>query len=163
MTNRLQNPGVVALTVLLATLGTSPAHASEVSAAQAVVTAWVGEFNRGNLRAFVARCAPAAAVIDGFPPYAWTSCARWMSAYAINGKAIKLTDGKLSIGAPASAFSEGGRVYLVYPATFSDKENGTPVAYKGTWTITLQKMANRWAITGSGSNWGGNYTVRSQP
>ena len=86
-----------------------------------------------------------------------------MSSYATNSKAIGLTDGKLSIGTPVSAFSEGSRVYFVYPATFSDKEGGKPVTYKGTWTITLEKSANRWVITGSGSNWGGNYTVTSQP
>jgi len=86
-----------------------------------------------------------------------------MAAYATNSKAIKLTDGKLSIGPSVSAFAEENRVYFVYPATFNDKEDGKPVAYKGTWTITLQKMADHWAITGSGSNWGGNYTVRSEP
>ena len=154
---------LVALSALFASVGTSPVRASEETAARAVVTAWVAEFNRGDLSAFVSRCAPGAAVLDGFPPYAWTGCADWMSAYATNSKAIGLTDGKLSIGTPVSAFSEGNRVYLVYPATFSDKEGGKPVVYTGTWTITLQKSATSWAITGSRSNWGGNYAVTSQP
>lgn len=146
---------------LVATFGATAARASDETDAQAVVTAWVAEFNRGDLKAFVSRCAPHAAVIDGFPPYSWSGCADWMSAYVTNSKAIKLTDGQLSIGVPVSAFSDAGRVYLVYPATFSDKEDGKPVSYIGTWTITLEKTQNRWVGTGSGSNWGGDYTVRS--
>ncbi len=163
MNERPHGPSLLGLAAIFASLCASPVHAAQEAEAQAVITAWVGDFNRGDLTAFTERCAPRAAVIDGFPPYAWTSCADWMAAYASNSKAIRLTDGKLSIGAPVSAFSEGSRVYLVYPATFSDKEDGKPVTYKGTWTITLEKSANRWAITGSGSNWGGDYAVRSQP
>jgi ketosteroid isomerase-like protein len=159
MTSHVRSVGMLALLAL----GSTPARASNESEAQAVVTAWVGDFNRGDLKSFVARCVPRAAVLDGFPPYAWTGCADWMSAYASNSKAIRLTDGKLSIGRAVSAFSEGDRAYLVYPATFSDKEDGKPVVYNGTWTITLQKVAKGWAVTGSGSNWGGNYTVRSEP
>ena len=163
MIKRMQGVTVLAVTAILASFGASPASASDETDAKATVTDWVGEFNRGDLKAFKARCAPRAVVLDGFPPYAWTSCADWMSAYTANSKAIKLTDGKLSIGEAVSVFAEGSRVYLVYPATFSDKEDGKPVTYNGTWTITLQRIGKRWEITGSGSNWGGDYAVRSRP
>ena len=155
--------GVLAPIAMFAAFGIFPARASDETEAQAVVTEWVADFNRGDVTAFTSRCARRAAVIDGFPPYAWTSCAGWMSSYASNSKIIKLTDGRLSIGRPVSAFTEGNRSYFVYPATFSDKENGKVVVYNGTWTITLLKTNGRWAITGSGSNWGGTYTVRSEP
>ena len=163
MTGGVPAAWLIALCAIFAPFGASAAIATQESAAEAVVTAWVAEFNRGDLKAFASRCTPRAAVLDGFPPYAWTGCADWMSAYATNSRAIKLTDGHLSIGAPVSAFAEGNSAYLVYPATFSDKEGGKPVIYTGTWTITLQKTRDRWTITGSGSNWGGNYAVRSQP
>lgn len=144
-------------------VATSPALASGEMDAQAQVDQWIADFNRGDLAAFVARCAPAASVIDGFPPYAWTGCAAWMADYVSNGKKIGLTDGKLAVGEPVSQFSDANRVYLVYPATFTDKEGGEPVTYTGTWAITLEKTTDRWFVTGSGSNWGGNYTVRSEP
>jgi ketosteroid isomerase-like protein len=163
MTQRILSGSPFAFAALSAALVASTAQASVETDAQAVVTEWVDAFNRGDLKAFAARCAPRAGVLDGFPPFAWTSCADWMSAYESNSKAIKLTDGRLSIGQPVSAFADGNRVYLVYPAKFSDKEDGKPIDYVGTWTITLEKIASRWEITGSGSNWGGDYTVRSKP
>ena len=163
MSKSYRSVGVLAFIAMFAAFGIFPARASDETEAQAVVTEWVAEFNRGDVTAFAARCARRAAVIDGFPPFAWTSCADWMSSYASNSKANKLTDGKLSIGWAVSAFTEGNRSYVVYPATFSDKEDGKVVVYNGTWTITLLKVNGRWAITGSGSNWGGTYTVRSEP
>jgi ketosteroid isomerase-like protein len=146
---------------ILAPSVASHAQSSDSVDVQATVEKWVAHFNSGDIKAFVAGCDSNAAVIDGFPPYSWTSCAEWMAAYAANSKSIRLTDGHLSISEPVSSFPAPGLAYLVYPAKFTDQEDGKPVAYIGTWTITLRKAGNRWLVTGSGSNWGGNYSVRS--
>ncbi|HXS05595.1 MAG TPA: hypothetical protein VN723_02300 [Rhizomicrobium sp.] len=145
----------VALVWSLSLLAASsaPSAASDASEVAAVVKKWVGDFNKGNLKAFVAGCAPNAAVVDGFPPYAWTDCASWINDYVANNKAIQATGGTLTIGKPLFFDASGGRAYATYPATFSDVQKGKPVVYKGNWAITLQKISGAWIITGSGSAW----------
>jgi hypothetical protein len=95
-------------------------------------------------------------VIDGFPAYAWTTCADWMNDYHANSKAIQLTDGRLWIGKPTHVEVTADHAYMIYPATFSDAENGKPVVYRGSWTMTLQEVSGHWAVTGSGSAWTGH-------
>jgi len=134
----------------------SSAVASDTTDVRTAIQKWVKDFNAGDMNAFLAGCAPSAAVIDGFPPYAWTTCADWMNDYHANSKAIQLTDGRLWIGKPAHVEVTDDHAYMIYPATFSDAEHGKPVVYRGSWTMTLQKVSGHWAITGSGSAWTGH-------
>jgi hypothetical protein len=69
--------------------------------------------------------------------------------------------GVVSIGRPLYTELTGGHAYMIYPATFTNVQKGKTVVYKGTWTMTLRKARGGWTFTGSSSNWGGNYTVRS--
>jgi hypothetical protein len=142
-------------------LAAGPASASDLSDVKAVIQKWVADLDKGDIKAFVAACEPRAGVIDGFPPYAWGSCADWMSAYDANNKRIQATPGVVSIGRPLYTELTGGRAYMIYPATFTDVQNGKTAVYKGTWTMTLHKARGGWTFTGSSANWGGNYTVRS--
>jgi hypothetical protein len=48
------------------------------------------------------------------------------------------------------------RKWVHYPATFSDAENGKSMVYRGSWTMTLQKVSGHWVINGSGSAWTGH-------
>jgi hypothetical protein len=145
----------------LSVLGVGPAFASDASDVKAVIEKWVGDFNKGDLKSFVAACAPRASVVDGFPPYAWQTCADWINAYEANNKAIQAPDGTLSIGNPLYTEVTADRAYMIYPATFTDTQKGKPVVYKGSWTITLQKRRSGWVFTGSASAWGGNYAIRN--
>lgn len=144
--------GICALAVLAA----GPAAGSEASDVQAAVDKWVSDFNRGDLKSFVAACAPRAAVVDGFPPYAWLTCADWMSGYETNNKALNATHGTLSIGKPIYSEVANGHAYMIYPATFADTQQGKPVTYKGSWTMTLDRTPGGWVFTGSASAWGDN-------
>ena len=130
------------------------ASASDDSELQAVVRKWVGDFNKGDLKSFVAACAAQAAVIDGFPPYVWRTCKRWIDDYEANNKLIQATHGSLVIGEPIYTEVRKNRAYLIYPVTFSDTQKGKPVTYKGSWTMTLQKTSGGWVFTGSSSAWG---------
>lgn len=132
------------------------AVASDVSDVEATIEKWVSDFNKGDMRSFVAACARHAAVVDGFPPYAWQTCADWMRDYDVNNRAIGATPGSLSIGKAIYTEVTAGRAYFIYPATFADTQKGKPVVYKGTWTMTLQKTQAGWVFTGSASAWGVN-------
>jgi len=137
----------------LSVLAPNMVTASDESDVAATVRRWIRDFNLGDMNSFLAACAPSAAVVDGFPPYAWITCSDWMADYRENSKAIELTDGRLSVGKPIVSWVTGDRAYVIYPAKFSDQEKGKPVIYRGTWTITLQKTSGRWLFTGSASAW----------
>jgi ketosteroid isomerase-like protein len=147
---------VIAATCALSMLAASPAAPSDESDVKAAIEKWVADFNKGDLKAVVAACAPRAAIVDGFPPYAWQTCADWMNGYEANNKALDATHGTLTIGAPIYTEVMGSHAYFIYPATFSDTQKGKPVVYKGHWTMTLQKAGSRWVFTGSASAWGVN-------
>jgi hypothetical protein len=137
-------------------LGSSAASASDAEDVKAAIGKWVADFNRGDIGSFVAACAPRAAVVDGFPPYAWQSCKEWMADYESNNKALQATHGTLEIGKPIYEELTARNAYMIYPATFTDTQRGKQVIYKGTWTMTLQKTKRGWIFTGSASAWGGN-------
>ena len=146
----------------LGVVAAGPASASDLSDLKAVIQKWVADLNKGDTKAFVAACEPRAGIIDGFPPYAWGTCADWMSAYAANNELTQAPLGVVSIGKPLYTEVRGDDAYMIYPATFTNVQNGKTVVYKGTWTMTLRKARGGWTFTGSSSNWGGSYTVRSR-
>lgn len=133
-----------------------PAPPTDLEDVQATVDKWVGDFNRGDFKSVIDACGKTAAIIDGFPPYAWSSCADWIAAYDANNKAISASQGRLAIGAPTYSEISFDRAYVIYPATFTDTQKGKPVTYKGSWTMTLRKMLDGWTFTGSASAWGEN-------
>lgn len=170
MNRRLVRPAAMALTLLVASpsaaaqdaaVAAPPAPPTEIEQVQATVDKWVGDFNRGDYKSFVDSCAKTAAIVDGFPPYAWPSCAEWIAAYDANNRAISATHGTLTIGNPIYSEISGDRAYIIYPATFSDTQKGKPVSYKGSWTMTLRKMLDGWTFTGSASAWGDNTVDKS--
>ena len=79
-----------------------------------------------------------------------------MKAYESNNKAIKATLGILSIGKPLYVEVRRNHAYLIYPVTFTDRQNGKPFFYKGSMTVTLQKTHSGWTFTGAASAWSAN-------
>lgn len=145
-----------AATCALFVIQVHPAAASDTADVQATIDKWVADFNKGDMKPFLAACAPQAAVIDGFPPYAWQSCSGWMNDYAVNNRALEATGGTLAIGPPTYSEVQGDRAYFIFPATFSHAQKGKPVVYKGSWTMTLHRTPAGWRFTGSSSAWGEN-------
>ena len=148
--------GAVCLLAASPPLAASAPDASDATDVRATMDRWVADFNKGDMKRFVAACAPRAAVVDGFPPYAWGSCGEWISAYEANNKAIGATPGTLTIGKAIYTEINGTHAYYISPATFRDTQKGKPVTYKGTWTMTLEKARGGWVFTGSASAWGVN-------
>ncbi len=140
----------------------APGHASAANAPNVratienIIEKLVTDMNKGDLKAVVAACAPRASIVDGFPPYAWQTCAGWMHDYEANNKAIQGTLGTLSTGKPMYTEAMGQHAYIIYPVTFTDKQKGKSVIYKGSWTITLWKTQGRWLITGAAGAWSWN-------
>ncbi len=65
---------------------------------KATIAKWIADLNKGDMRSIVAACASHTAIVDGFPPFAWQTCADWMNDYEANNKTIQGTPGILEIG-----------------------------------------------------------------
>lgn len=115
------------------------------------VTKLVRDINKGDFKAVATACAPRAAVVDGFPPYAWQTCAEWMKAYHVNNEAIHATLGTLSVRKVLWTDVQANHAYLTYPVTFTDTQNGKKFTYKGTMAVTLEKTQSGWVFTGVAS------------
>jgi len=137
--------------VLILAAGT--ALASDELAVNSLIAKWVADLNKGDLKSAVAPCAPHAAVVDAFPPYAWQTCSDWMKDYIKNNEATHAPLGTISIGTPIYKEFNGSHAYVIYPATFANTQDGKSAVYKGTWTITLQRGKRGWRVTGSASAW----------
>jgi hypothetical protein len=147
-----KSSGAVVAGALLGFAG--PAFAADVSALNAQVHRWTADMNAGNMKAFYAACAPRVAVVDGFPPYSWSTCQDWMRDYEANNRRIKAPLGTLSIGDPLWSDVLGNSALLTYSATFTNVQDGKPVTYKGMWAVSLVRTKRGWLFTGSGSAWG---------
>ncbi len=148
---KLSRAFTLAASTALIILTTGTALASDELDVQSLVEKWVADMNKGDLKSVVAACAPHAAVVDGFPPYAWPTCADWMKDYKKNNEATHAPLGTVSIGGPKYKEFNGNRAYVIYPVTFANTQSGKSVTYKGTWTITLRRAKRGWEITGSAS------------
>lgn len=134
-------------------LSASPVLASGTPDLHSMVSKFVTDINKGNFSAVAAACAPRASVVDGFPPYAWQTCADWMKSYQTNNKAIHAALGTLTAGKPLYKDVQRNYAYAIYPVTFTDAPNGKKVTYKGTMTVTLEKTQSGWVFTGIASAW----------
>jgi hypothetical protein len=141
---------VVALTAAIA-LVSVPAigSASDTSGVMATINGAVAAFNKGDMKAWAAACAPSTAIIDDFPPNAWSgpgACADWWSAFAATNKKNDMTPGAVTLGTALHVVVTGSHAYTVFPATYTYKIKGKPAKDSGIFTIVLTKMPAGWLI-----------------
>lgn len=138
--------------LVLALAVTGPAVASDKTDVMAVVNQFLDGFNKGDTKAALATCAPQTAIIDEFAPYVWqgaTACSDWANDFDADAKKNGITEPKVVAGKPRHVDVVGDRAYVVMPADFKFKLKGKTTAEKGsTFTLTLQKLAEGWRITG---------------
>ena len=130
----------------------APAFASDQTDVMAAVKKWTADYNKGDMKAFEAGCAPQAVIIDETSPYVWqgaSACSDWVAALDANNKKNGSTDGIVTYGKPLHIEVTGDHAYVVLPAKYTDKEKGKKVTQSATWAATMQKTALGWSITGS--------------
>jgi ketosteroid isomerase-like protein len=124
-----------------------PARA-QANEAVAVVQKFIASFNKGDIASALATCAPNAAIIDEFAPYAWHGCDTWANAYDADAKQRGITDGFVTLGKPWHAEIAGNNAYVVGPGDYAYKEKGKPVKETlSTFSVVLQKGPTGWKIT----------------
>jgi hypothetical protein len=128
------------------------ASASDKLDVMRTVWRYVDSFNKGDVKTALSDCAAQSSIIDEFPPYTWqgaTACADWSNDFDAFSKKNGFTDPKVTLGGPTHIDVTGDRAYVVVPASFAYTQNGKRTTERGSiWTVTLQKVADNWRITG---------------
>jgi ketosteroid isomerase-like protein len=128
-----------------------PAAASDKTDVMSVVHQWLDAFNKGDMKAMGAECADQMSIIDDFPPHVWNgtgACSKWSSDFQAFIQAGEITAPTVAIGKPWHVDVTGNAAYVVAPTTFSFKRKGKPVKEQGIITVSLQKGAAVWRMTG---------------
>jgi ketosteroid isomerase-like protein len=138
--------------LIAAALLVAPAARTDQEDVLATVNKFLVAFNKGDTTAMAATCAPQASIIDEFPPHIWQgagACMAWAKAFNADAEKNKITDPFVTLGKPRHVDITGDVAYVVFPATYTFKKNGTPVREKNSMlTISLAKSAGGWLITG---------------
>jgi ketosteroid isomerase-like protein len=140
---------LIALTVSVLVAG--PATATDKTDVMSVIHQWEGAFNKGDMKSMSAACADQTSIIDDFPPHEWHgagACSKWSSDFQAFTQARVITDPAVTVGKPWHIDVTADLAYVVAPTTFSFKEKGKPVKETGIITVTLQKSAAVWRMTG---------------
>lgn len=120
-------------------------------AVMATVHQFVDGFNKGDTKSSLATCASPAAIIDEFPPYAWSgpnACADWAKDFDALAQKDGMSDAKVWTGAPTTVEVAGDRAYVIAPSKFSYKMKGKAITEPpARLIIALQKQGNDWKIT----------------
>lgn len=135
----------------LAAFAATPAIADDKAAVMKVVNAYSEAFNKHDAKAFSAMCTNNIAIIDGFAPHVWqgaSACSDWFAAEAADDKKNGDSNVQVTLHKPLDLVLSADRAYVVNPATLSLVEKGKAVKLGGEWTMTLQKTASGWMISG---------------
>ena len=135
----------------MSVLVAGPAAATDKTDVMSVLHQWVDNFNKGDLKSMVASCADQAAIIDDFPPHEWHgagACTKWSTDFHAFTQTSEITEPAVTLGKPWHIDVTADRAYVVAPTTFSFKQKGKPVLQKGIITVSLQKSAAAWRMTG---------------
>jgi ketosteroid isomerase-like protein len=129
-----------------------PSFASDESDVMAVVKAYLADMNNGDVANFTKLCAPQTVIIDDFPPHVWqgaNACAEWLNALVAYDAKMGVTPEALTIGAPRRLSVNGDHAYVVLPAGYKYTLQGKLIdEAHSVWTISLQKTADGWRVTG---------------
>ena len=139
-------------TLLLTLFAQTATLAPEKAAVMASVHQFVDAFNKGDTKAAATVCAEETSIIDDFSPHEWHgagACTKWMNDYDADAKKNGITDGIVKLGPPRHVDVSADRAYVVVPADYTYNKKGKPVKEMGSaLTISLQKRASSWQITG---------------
>jgi hypothetical protein len=147
---KIWRPVIVTLTAAIALLSVpAVGSASDTSGVMATINGAVGAFNKGDMKAWAAACAPSVSIIDGFPPYTWSgtaACADWWIAFDAGNKKNGMSWGMVALGTALHVTVTGNHAYSVFPATYTYKMKGKPAKDSGIFTLVLTKSSAGWLI-----------------
>jgi len=136
--------------LLCAPLFVAPAFAGDAeTAAMAPVHQFIGDVNKGDMKAAAATFASDASIIDEFAPYHWQgndAFAQWGADFDTMAKVNGISDMVLTLEPPRHVHVTGDRGYAVVPALIVSRHNGKTARERGTFTFALTNTAMGWRI-----------------
>lgn len=146
------------LLALAALLGPGTAMAAEQGPV-ATVRAFLAAFNSGKVAAARATHEQVDdTIIDEMAPHVWRGAGAfdgWLASLTAFDKAQGRADGKVTLGMPQVATTEGDRAYVVIRAVYTFTQKGKPMREPATMSYALHKGAGGWKIAA----WSWNGTV----
>jgi ketosteroid isomerase-like protein len=147
---KIWRPLAIALTATIAFLSfPAIASAPDTAGVMTTVNDAVGAFNKSDMKAWAAACAPSTTIIDNFSPNSWSgpaSCADWWNAFVAENKKDGMSWGTLVLGTAWHLAVTGTHAYAVFPATYTYKIKGKPAKDAGVFTLVLTKAPTGWLI-----------------
>jgi len=116
---------------------------------EATVKQFIADFNKGDVKGAASTQASDVAIIDEFPPHAWSgsgSFDRWLADLQKDAKAKGQSDQKLTLGKTIRSQTDGDSAYVVMSATFAYKEKKKPMKEAGQMAFALRKEGDIWKI-----------------
>ena len=111
---------------------------------------FIDSFNKGDAQAADATYAKGSiAIIDEFPPHAWSgpnAPHAWAAEYQRHAKATGVTDGRVDYGTPTRVETSGDLAYVVLPTVYRYKERGRPTVEEGSMTGAIHREGGMWKI-----------------
>jgi hypothetical protein len=143
---------ILASLCLLMTIGTATAaeptsddKARVVSLVKEAVDAW----SRNDIEGAKRHMSPSVVLLDSTAPYIFqgpTAVADWVKAYAVESKALDISDSWQTLGEPTEVDVDGTHAYVVLPAVYGFKQHGEPVRVNATVTVVLGKSSKDWSF-----------------
>ena len=124
---------------------------AESTAVTAVVTQFVGAFNKGDTKVIAATCADQTDIVDEFPPHQWHGAGaalKWVADFDTDAKKRNITDAVVTLGQFRHVDVSGNVAYVVVSGDYDFKLAGKPVKEtNSTMTLVLHKSAGHWRIS----------------
>jgi SnoaL-like domain len=121
----------------------------------APIQKFVESFNKGDMAGAAATHTTSAdlAIIDEVPPHMWLgpkAFQAWSSDLMNDAKKNGITEPLVTIRAATRTERNGDQAYVVVPAVYTFKQNGTPMREAAQMTFVLKKAAgaSAWLIHG---------------
>ena len=141
--------GVIAWCLAGATAGAQTANPQVM----APIQKFLDSFNKGDTAGAAATHAADGdlVIIDEVAPYVWHGAKAfqsWSAALDADGKARKITEPVVTLGAPIRMETTGDQAYVVVPAVYTFKQAGAAMRESAQMTFALKKGAAGWLIHG---------------
>ena len=131
---------------------TAEAKTPEEKAVMTVIDQFVVAFNAGDTAKALKMCTDEMAIVDEFPPHAWSGAGalgNWLVDFDTNAKKDGITDSIVTCKAPRHLDVKGDYAYVVVPSNYDWKLKGKPMNETDSlFTFALHKAAGGWKITG---------------
>ncbi len=144
----------LAFTAAACGLALAPASAQAAPAAPspaATVRAFIGAFNKGDMKTAEATHVAAPSILDEPPPHLWTGAGAfmgWAGDLQKDAMAHGQSGNKVTLGKVARQQIDGDSAYVVVPATYTYKEKGVAMTESAKMAFSLTKDGDAWKIAG---------------